>query len=252
MSTVITSTRWFRVLILAAFLVISGLSLYASAKVGQKDAPDAKLPADLPAPESPIALPAEMEVDIETDPFVVIPAKTKGQVKWLVHVDGSDKPIKTFAHPSSPILIVAVPKTGFVLVTAISAVKDEPFFAQTRVRAKGSSDRPLLTAAPTAPAQKLDVNLLYDVDKVTPELRAVLDGSVGKQLTVDGHAFHAYDYRSADAQRRKLTELVTRPGGGLPALIILDKGGRVLPDGKPLQVPISVEALLALVRKVAG
>lgn len=249
MPRIIYATRWFRII-----LVMIVLALIASVSVGalyQKEAPEAKLPASEKEPSKPpIVLPPDMELDIESDPFAVIPAETAGKVKWVVHVDGYNGKIATFSHPSAPILIVAVPKTGFVLVTAISAVKDEPYFAQTRVRAK-QSERP---AAPTTqtPSQKLDVNLLYDLDKKTPELQAILDSDIGKRLAAEGHAFHSYDYRQVEAKNRKLTENVAKPGVGLPALIILDKSGWLLPDGKPIPVPTSSDKILDLVRKIAS
>jgi hypothetical protein len=254
----INVVRGFRLSVVSVAILLLMLGGLLAAR-SQKE-PDAKV-ADAPAPtsEPPIQLVdpsgkplGDIEVDPDTDPFVVIPAKTQGKVKWLVHVDGYDKPIKTFAYPGAPILIVAVPRQGFVLVTAISAVKDEPFSAQVRVRAKGGEASTAKEPTTKAPSQRVDVNLVYDVDKKTPELDAILNSDVAKRLQSEGHAFHAYDFRSEAAVRRKLTEIATKPGGGgVPALIILDSAGHVLPEGRALKVPTTADGLAALVRKVA-
>jgi hypothetical protein len=214
-----------------------------------------KTPTGTPS-EPPLLLPAGMELDPEIDPFAVIPARCKGKVKWLIDVQGYDKPVKSFTYPSAPILVVAVPRTGHVTITAITAVGDEPISAQVRIRAKGSEQQPdgSIGKSPAKPAKRLDVNIVYDNDKMTPELRAIIDGTAAKVLAGEGHAFHHYDYRSNDAVNRKLTEIVTRPGNGVPSLIILEQGvkeSRLLPDGRPQTVPTTTEQLIEKIRKIA-
>jgi hypothetical protein len=271
----VTAFRWFRLSLVVVALALMAVAaarpvvVLSANKTAPPEPPTAKDPADTPppkAPDDPANPPiqlldgstgkpldaAGLELDPDTTPFAVIGAKAKaGPIKWLVHVDGYDKPIQTYAPPSTPVLVVAVPRSGFVLVTAISAVGNEPFSAQTRVKAKGAPERSPATS--TAPGQKLDINLLYNSDNLTPEVRSLIDGSLAQKLAADGHVFHHYDYRSQEAVRRKLKEIVTRPGsGGLPALIVLDKEGAVVPEGKPLPVPATGEKVIELVRKVAG
>jgi hypothetical protein len=270
-----SATRWLRLtLVVVALLVMAAAAArpVLTAKTAPPEPPTAKDPADAPPPKPgepdtnpPIVLldastgkPLDLtglELDPDATPFAVVGAKCKqnGPIKWLVHVDGYDKPIQTYAPPQTPVLVVAVPRTGFVLVTAISAVGNEPFSAQTRVRSSKAGPEKSPATATSPPGQKLNVNLLYNADNLTPEIRAMIDGPLAQRLAEAGHTFYHMDYRSQEAVRRKLKEIVTRPGsGGLPALIVLDKEGQVVPDGKPLPVPATAEKVLELVRKVAG
>lgn len=194
--------------------------------------------------EKILELPPDQEVSPQ-EGFLSLEAKlTKpGEVRFLVV--GSEK-IKFSVFGST--LIVSIPPTpgAQVSVFAVALIDGKlTDFVQSVITVKGPlltspQEKPLASAAPLAPLGKLFVTLI--TEGAPP---AFFSSST---LQATGHTFIPLDARDPRIKQLKLDQAYTQ----LPALILQDQKGRVIPQGKALPLPSSEQELLALLKQISG
>ncbi len=220
-------------------------------------AQDGKLP---PGP----SLPADQEVS-PSEGFLTLEAKTSpgknpSEVRFLVV--GSEK-IKYTSFGNT--LILGIPPTPGAQITvfAISLVDGKlSDFSQCNITVKGARPPPDQPPGPgpkpppDQPPQpppstfgKLFVSIVEDPQVRTPALATLLGSQTLRQsLQASGHSFHLFDSRDPRVAQLRLNQAFTQ----LPALILQDKSGRVVPSGKALPIPPTEQEFLALIKQVSG
>ncbi len=215
---------------------------------------DAKLP---PGP----TLPPDQEVS-PSEGFLTLEAKTPkpSEVRFLVV--GSEK-IKYVSFGNT--LILGIPPTPGAQITifAISLVDGKlSDFSQSTITVKGQlpqpppgpgpSPGPGPTPQPQPPPStfgKLFVTIVEDPQARTPALATLLGSqTLRTALQAYGHSFHLFDSRDPRVAQLRLNQAFTQ----LPALILQDKSGKVVPSGKALPIPSTEQEFLTLIKQVSG
>lgn len=180
-----------------------------------------------PIPQSPIysvgnkveglELPEPITVD-SSEGFLVVQAKSKGQVKWFVV--GNAK-VKYVANDAANNLIVSVPQSGSVNVFAIALIEGKlTDFARTDITVKGVKPDPV-KPDPTDPVdpdvvlekvpEGLHVTFLTDYNESTPDIAAVLNSKDIRDIILKTKSFYkVYDVNSLVVKQKKMDGLLKK------------------------------------------
>lgn len=201
-----------------------------------------------PAPETPavpkspiysvpnkvegLELPEAITVD-PNEGFMMVQAKSKGQVKWFVI--GNNK-VKFLANDAANNLIVSVPQSGVINIFAIALVDNKlTEFARTDITIKGSNVKPdpvkpLPNVDPEVVPEKvtegLHVTFLLNYNESSPEIAAILNSKEIREIITKTKSFYkVYDINSNIVKEKNMEALLKKTG----TLFIVQKGdGTVL------------------------
>ena len=189
---------------------------------------DSLIAVEPPAiPQSPIysitnkveglELPEPITVD-SSEGFLVVQAKSKGQVKWFVV--GNAK-VKYVANDAANNLIVSVPQSGSVNVFAIALIEGKlTDFARTDITVKGTKPDPI-KPDPNDPVdpdvviekvpEGLHVTFLTDYNESTPDIAAVLNSKDIRDIILKTKSFYkVYDVNSLIVKQKKMDTLLKK------------------------------------------
>lgn len=212
-----------------------------------------------PVPQSPIAaitnkvegldLPDPITVD-SNEGFLLVQAKTKGQVKWFVICSNK---VKYVANDAANSLIVSVPQSGSINIFAIALVDGKlTDFARTDVTVKSVKPDPVNPTpvdpeiVPEKVTEGLHVTFLLDYNESTPDLAAVLNSKeIREEISKTKSFFKVYDVSSQVVKEKKMDTLLKKTGN---TLFVVQKG-----DGTVLYysaIPKTDKEVLAILNKI--
>lgn len=178
-----------------------------------------------PIPQSPVysiankveglELPEPITVD-SSEGFLVVQAKSKGQVKWFVV--GNAK-VKYVANDAANSLIVSVPQSGNVNVFAIALIEGKlTDFARTDITVKGVKPDPV-KPDPVDPdvvekvPEGLHVTFLTDYNQSTTDIAAVLNSKDIRDIILKTKSFYkVYDVNSKVVKDKNMDTLLKKLG----------------------------------------
>lgn len=178
-----------------------------------------------PIPQSPVysiankveglELPEPITVD-SSEGFLVVQAKSKGQVKWFVV--GNAK-VKYVANDAANNLIVSVPQSGNVNVFAIALIEGKlTDFARTDITVKGVKPDPV-KPDPVDPdvvekvPEGLHVTFLTDYNQSTTDIAAVLNSKDIRDIILKTKSFYkVYDVNSKVVKDKNMDTLLKKLG----------------------------------------
>ncbi len=212
-----------------------------------------------PIPQSPVAsisnkvegleLPDPITVD-SNEGFLLVQAKTKGQVKWFVICSNK---VKYVANDAANSLIVSVPQSGSINIFAIALVDGKlTEFVRTDVTVKSVKPDPVNPTpidpevVPEKVSEGLHVTFLLDYNESSPDLAAVLNSKeIRDEITKTKSFFKVYDVNSPIVKAKKMDALLKKTGNNL---FIVQKG-----DGTVLYysaIPKTDKEVLAILGKI--
>ncbi len=212
-----------------------------------------------PIPQSPVAsisnkvegleLPDPITVD-SNEGFLLVQAKTKGQVKWFVICSNK---VKYVANDAANSLIVSVPQSGSINIFAIALVDGKlTEFVRTDVTVKSVKPDPVNPTpidpevVPEKVTEGLHVTFLLDYNESSPDLAAVLNSKeIRDEITKTKSFFKVYDVNSPIVKAKKMDALLKKTGNNL---FIVQKG-----DGTVLYysaIPKTDKEVLAILDKI--
>lgn len=212
-----------------------------------------------PIPQSPVAaisnkvegldLPDPITVD-SNEGFLLVQAKTKGQVKWFVICSNK---VKYVANDAANSLIVSVPQSGSINIFAIALVDGKlTDFARTDVTVKSVKPDPVNPTpvdpeiVPEKVTEGLHVTFLLDYNESTPDLAAVLNSKeIREEISKTKSFFKVYDVSSQVVKEKKMDTLLKKTGN---TLFVVQKG-----DGTVLYysaIPKTDKEVLAILNKI--
>lgn len=212
-----------------------------------------------PIPQSPVAsinnkvegleLPDPINVD-SNEGFLLVQAKTKGQVKWFVICSNK---VKYVANDAANSLIVSVPQSGSINIFAIALVDGKlTDFARTDVTVKSVKPDPVNPTpvdpevVPEKVTEGLHVTFLLDYNESTPDLAAVLNSKeIRDEITKTKSFFKVYDVNSQVVKEKKMDTLLKKTGN---TLLVVQKG-----DGTVLYysaIPKTDKEVVAILNKI--
>ncbi len=173
-----------------------------------------------------LELPEEISVD-SSEGFMLVQAKSKGKVKWLVI---SQTRVKYVANEESNSLVVAVPQSGSVNIFAVALVDGKlTEFVKTSITVKNSKPDPVRPVDPDKPVVKegLHVTFLFDFNNSNPDLAAVLNSKpIRDEISKTKSYYKVYDVNSPIVKNKKLDTLLEKTGNSL--FIVQSSDGTVL------------------------
>lgn len=203
-----------------------------------------------------LELPADMDVSYD-EGYVIVQAKCKGAVKWLVigsakikyHVDNND-------------LIVSIPPSGGTInIYAVGLVDSKQTdFARTIISIQSPLPDPNVnpTPVPVPPKPvkvlpkdtKLLIIAILDLDKVTPEVAKVLnDSKMRQKVASDGHDLQIFDTKDPLTKQKNLLKAY-EDNGSVPTLLFMTpKDGKV---HNTISLPKTADEVLAVLSKLLG
>jgi len=206
-------------------------------------------PSEPPAvPKSPIySVPNKVEglelpEPVTVDPnegFMLIQAKSKGQVKWFVI--GNSK-VKFVANDVTNSLIVSVPPSGVVNVFAIALADGKlTEFARTDITIKGTDPvkpdpikpdpvKPVPVDPEVTPekvTEGIHVTFLTDYNQSSPEIASVLNSKEIRDIINNTKSFYkVYDINSKIVKEKNMDTLLKKTGNTL--FVVQKSDGTVL------------------------
>jgi hypothetical protein len=173
-----------------------------------------------------LELPDEITVDA-SEGFMLVQAKSKGKVKWLVV---SQSKVKYVANEESNSLVVAVPQSGSVNIFAVALVDGKlTEFAKTSISVKNNKPDPVKPIDPDKPNTKenLHITFLFDFNNSNPDLAAVLNSkTIRDEISKSKSYYKVYDINSPIVKSKKLDTLLEKTGNSL--FIVQSSDGTVL------------------------
>jgi hypothetical protein len=225
--------------------------------------------ADRPAPRAPrtpeageespnkadgLVLPEDFTAEAG-DGFATVEAKTEAvKVRWIV-LGG---PKLKFVELGKQLIVSVPTESGSITVFAVALVKDDLAIARCIITVRGArpppgpapGPAPAPAPAPTpAPAAgKLHVTLVFDYDRMTPDLAALSNSTTLRKSLADANCqLRVYPATDPILAARKLDAFVQKAGGA-PALIVQDERGVV----RAAERVTDEAGVLAAVNRVRG
>ena len=201
---------------IASFLIFTTISL------AQIPIPTVSNPlptTTLSAKVEGLELPEDITV-ASSEGFMLVQAKSKGKVKWLVV---SQSKVKYVANEETNSLVVAVPQSGTVSIFAVSLVDSKlTEFAKTSITVKGTKP-----VDPVDPVEGVHVTFLFDFNNSNSELATILNSkSIRDEITKTKSYYKVYDIASPIVKNKKLDTLLEKTGNSL--FIVQSSDGTVL------------------------
>jgi len=208
---------------------IASLLIFATVSLAQIPIPTVSYPlptTTLSAKVEGLELPEDIIVE-NSEGFMLVQAKSKGKVKWLVV---SQSKVKYVANEETNSLVVAVPQSGTVSIFAVSLVDSKlTEFAKTSITVKGT--KPVDPTDPVKPVvvvkEGLHVTFLFDFNNSNSELAAILNSKpIRDEITKTKSYYKVYDIASPIVKNKKLDTLLEKTGNSL--FIVQSSDGTVL------------------------
>jgi hypothetical protein len=205
---------------------IASLLIFATVSFAQIPIPTVSNPlptTTLSAKVEGLELPEDIIVE-NSEGFMLVQAKSKGKVKWLVV---SQSKVKYVANEETNSLVVAVPQSGTVSIFAVSLVDSKlTEFAKTSITVKGT--KPIDPVKPIVVVKEgLHVTFLFDFNNSNSELAAILNSKpIRDEITKTKSYYKVYDIVSPIVKNKKLDTLLEKTGNSL--FIVQSSDGTVL------------------------
>jgi len=212
-----------------------------------------------PIPQSPVAsitnkvegleLPDPITVD-SNEGFLLVQAKTKGQVKWFVICSNK---VKYVANEAANSLIVSVPQSGSINIFAIALVDGKlTDFVRTDVTVKSVKPDPINPTpvdpeiVPEKVTEGLHVTFLLDYNESSPDLASVLNSKeIREEITKTKSFFKVYDVNSPVVKEKKMDTLLKKTGNTL--FVVQKNDGTVLYYSA---IPKTDKEVIAILNKI--